>query len=186
MEMPWHTDIPNHATKPFPFRSLWMVKNPNPQQSGRTRWLNIEDGMNYLSGELLEMLPHIKVLQQSWYKPGTDEAVFNFIKTHPITGKHSLRVNHHNNLERGVSDAWIKHVYVDGVEQPDCSLIRRYIDELLKHPELFYEHTWDDYDIALYDNWSFLHSRSELQLGETPDTNERKFYRVNIDHVQKI
>jgi alpha-ketoglutarate-dependent taurine dioxygenase len=105
--------------------------------------------------------------------------MFDFIKVHPVTGKKSLRLNYYATSEK--SGAWIKKVYIDGIEQPDCSLIQTYIDYLLQFPELYIKHVWDTYDIAIYDNYSFIHGRTALVFNE--GNNERKFYRINIDHM---
>jgi alpha-ketoglutarate-dependent taurine dioxygenase len=179
--MPFHADIPNRTTNPFPHRSLWIVKNPNKLLSGHTYWLNIEDGIEYLSPTLIDLIPRIKVLQQSWYVKGTDEKLFDFIKVHPITNKKSLRLNYY--VTPGNESAWIKEVHIDGIKQPDCSLIQEYIDHLLEYPELFIKHVWDTTDIAVYDNYSSIHGRTQLVLGDTAEDNERKFYRMNIDHI---
>lgn len=183
-EMAWHADIPNRRVKPFPHRSLWIVKNPNPEISGKTKWLNIslDDCEQYLTQELKDLIPRITVQQQSWYHPGTDLQMHDFVKVHPVTGERSLRLNYYNDPAKGRTGAWIKTVYVDGQEQPDCSLIQQYIDCLLEHEELFYCHQWDDMDLIIYDNYSFLHTRTALVLGEAATSNERMFYRTNIDH----
>jgi alpha-ketoglutarate-dependent taurine dioxygenase len=183
-EMAWHADIPNRSYRPFPHRSLWIVKNPNPEISGKTKWLNINlaDCEKYLTNELRELLPRITVQQQSWYTPGTDLQTHNFIKVHPVTGERSLRLNYYNDLSKGRMGAWIKHVYIDGHEQSDCSLIQQYIDCLLAYDDLFYCHQWDQFDIAIYDNYPFIHGRTELIVEENTINKERKFYRTNIDH----
>jgi alpha-ketoglutarate-dependent taurine dioxygenase len=183
-EMAWHADIPNRSYKPFPHRSLWIIKNPNPEISGKTKWLNINlnECEKYLTDELKELLPRVTIQQQSWYTPGTDLQMHNFIKIHPVTGERSLRLNYYNNPEKGRTGAWIKNVYIDGQEQPHCGLIQQYIDCLLEHEELFYCHQWDDMDLVIYDNYPFLHTRTALVLGENATSDERKFYRTNIDH----
>jgi alpha-ketoglutarate-dependent taurine dioxygenase len=58
-------------------------------------------------------------------------------------------------------------------------LIGSAMEKLLTRKELKYQHTWDIGDMALYDNWSFIHGRTELVLepGEV-----REFWRANIDH----
>jgi alpha-ketoglutarate-dependent taurine dioxygenase len=183
-EMAWHADIPNRRIKPFPHRSLWIVKNPNPEFSGKTKWLNIDLDCceQYLTDELKALLPRVTIQQQSWYTPGTDLQMHNFVKIHPVTGQRSLRLNYYNDPHKGRTGAWIKNVYIDGQEQSDCSLIQQYIDCLLKHEELFYCHQWDDMDLIIYDNYSFIHNRTALVLGEDTTSDERMFYRTNIDH----
>lgn len=183
-EMSWHADIPNRQHNPFPHRALWMVKNPNPETSGQTRWLNIEDGINYLTPELTALLPRVQVLQQSWYEGGTDLQLHDFVKVHPVTGQRSLRLNYYVGYPGVVKseNAWIKQVHIDGVIQLDQSLIQRYIDHLLTVPQLYYQHQWDDYDIVIYDNYAFVHGRTALKLNSPTGVQERKLYRVNIDH----
>jgi alpha-ketoglutarate-dependent taurine dioxygenase len=178
-DMPWHADIPNRIYKPFPFRSLWIVSNPNPTESGKTSWLNLEQAIDYLTSEMKELLPRVKIIQQSWYTPGTDIKEFDLLKTHPITGKQSLRLNYYN-WEKNV-EAWICGVKIDGISQADCSLVREWLTYLEKIPELNYTHMWDTYDIAIYDNWPFVHNRTQLKFNG--DAEIRKFYRINIDHL---
>lgn len=180
-DMPWHSDIPNRQYKPFPFRSLWIVSNPNPHISGKTRWLNLEKALDYLTPEMKELLPRVRIIQQSWYEPGTDVQEFDLVKTHPITGKQSLRLNYYNWFTR--KDAWITGVKIDGVLQPDCKLVKEWLEYLERIPELVYEHTWDTYDISIYDNWPFVHARTRLIFNSNAEL--RKFYRINIDHLDE-
>lgn len=179
-EMPWHADIPNRSHNPFPFRSLWITKNPNPKYSGKTSWLNLELAMQYLSEEELSFVSNSSVVQQSWYEPGTDVKELPMIKQHPITGNKSLRLNFFNDPEKNISNAWITGIKHNEQLQENCYFIRDLLLKLEKIPELVYEHTWDTFDIAIYDNWSFVHKRSHL----IPNRNdpERHFFRINIDH----
>lgn len=179
-EMPWHADIPNRSFSPFPFRSLWITKNPRPKWSGHTSWLNLELGMKHLSKDLMDLAERITVVQQSWYTPGTDIKEFPLIKIHPITGEKSLRVNYFVEPEKERSeDAWIIGVKIDNELQKDCNLIKEYLEYLSKEQSLVYTHVWDTFDIIIYDNWSFVHKRSQVLAGPT---EERHFYRVNINH----
>lgn len=177
--MPWHSDIPNRSFKPFPFRSLWITKNPNPLFSGKTSWMNLELAMNYLTEEELILAQNSSVLQQSWYEPGTDLKELPMIKTHPITGNQSLRLNFYNDPDLNRTNAWITGIKCNGQLQDNCYIIRDLLTKLEKIPDLVYEHTWDTFDIALYDNWTFVHKRTTLHTGQT---GERHFYRINIDH----
>ena len=178
--MPWHADIPNRDIDPYPMRSLWITKNPFPQISGKTSWLNLELCFEYLNERQKELLDKVEIIQQSWYEPGTDIKVFPFVKIHPITGKKSLRLNYYNDRNLKQQDAWIIGVKIDGVLQPDCSLIKDFLDHLEKEQALTYEHTWSNFDITIYDNWPFVHRRTPIIAGPK---GERHFYRVNIDHI---
>jgi len=177
-DMPWHADIPNRRHNPFPFRSLWIVSNPNPHISGKTRWLNLEKALDYLTPEMKEMLPRVRIIQQSWYQPSTDIQEFDLLKTHSVTGKQSLRLNYYNWLAR--KDAWIIGVKIDGILQKDCRLVKEWLEYLEKVPVLVYEHTWDINDISIYDNWPLVHARTRLIFNSSSEI--RKFYRINIDH----
>lgn len=176
--MPWHSDIPNRKINPYPFRSLWIIENPDPENSGKTSWLDLEESINHLPESLLTLAKNTEVVQQSWYEPGTDINEFPLIKKHPITLRESLRLNYFNDPKRNIFNAWIKGIKIEGKLQNDCSIIDDLLKYLEKIPELVYTHTWDNFDIAIYDNWSFVHSRTTI----TSDGN-RSFYRVNIDHV---
>jgi alpha-ketoglutarate-dependent taurine dioxygenase len=177
--MPYHADIPNRSVRPFPLRSLWITKNPRPTVSGITGFLNItEEAFIYLTPAQQELLHRVKIIQQSWYTPGTDIQEHDLIKTHPVTGVKSLRLNYYNTAT--YKGAWICGVKIDGILQADCSLVAEFIDQLLKFQELQYFHTWDTYDISIYDNYSFIHNRTPLLLEEG---DERHFYRINIDHT---
>jgi alpha-ketoglutarate-dependent taurine dioxygenase len=178
--MPWHADIPNRTLDPYPMRSLWITKNPFPQISGKTCWLNLELCFDYLTAKQKELLDKVEIIQQSWYEPGTDIKEFPFVKTHPITGRKSLRLNYYNDRDQKKEDAWIVGVKIDGVLQSDCSLIKDFLDHLENIQDLIYEHTWDTFDIVIYDNWPFVHRRSQVIPGPK---GERHFYRVNIDHI---
>lgn len=184
-EMPWHSDIPNRKFKPFPFRSIWMAENPNTLNSGKTHWLNIEDSINSLSENYKNLIPNIKIKQQDWYnKENTKFDIYDFIKIHPITGKQSLRLNYYVGYPniKNSQNAWIKSVYINDIEQKDNSLIQQYIDEILSIPCMFYQHIWDQWDIAIYDNYSFVHGRTQVKL-ESYEESERILYRINIDHL---
>ena len=180
-EMPWHADIPNHKNNPFPIRTIWMVKNPNPE-SGLTSWLNIEDGFDMLPEDLKLQAEQIKIVQQSWWIPGTSIQEYDFIKTHPVTGRKSLRLNYFCEPDKNVNDAWIKNVIVDGQLLDPRETLLPYYNFLLSKPEFLYTHKWETYDIIVYDNWSFVHSRTPLIFDSAL---ERLMYRTNIDHVVK-
>ena len=177
-EMQWHADIPNKQDKPFPIRTIWMVKNPNPD-SGLTSWLNIEDGLATLPVELKSQLNSIKVIQQSWWNKDTDIREFDFVKTHPVTGQQSLRLNFFCDPARNITDAWIRNVRVDGKLLNPRDTLVPFFKHLESQPELNYTHRWDDFDIIVYDNWSFVHNRSKLEFDPSL---ERLMYRSNIDH----
>jgi alpha-ketoglutarate-dependent taurine dioxygenase len=178
-EMPWHADIPNKKIKPFPTRALWMCRNPNPE-SGLTTWLNISEGIDYLSQELKDKISDIKIVQQSWWVKGTEVDTYDFIKQHPVTRQQSLRLNYFNDPEANISDAWIKNVIYKGEVLEPKPILSEYSKLLQSFPELVYVHKWDDFDMAIYDNWPFVHRRSKLEFDPTLD---RLFYRANIDHL---
>jgi alpha-ketoglutarate-dependent taurine dioxygenase len=177
--MPWHSDIPNKKIKPFPHRTLWMVSNPNPE-SGLTTWLNIEDGLNRLPDNLKSQIDDIKIIQQSWYQQGTEVQEFNFLKVHPITGKTSLRLNYYCVPEEDINDAWIKKVKYKNTIMDPKPILSPFYKFLETQQDLLYTHKWDDFDIVIYDNWPFVHNRTQLDFDPSL---ERKFYRTNIDHI---
>jgi alpha-ketoglutarate-dependent taurine dioxygenase len=187
-DMFWHADIPNDETRPYPIRMLWCKDNPNTENSGKTFWLNIvlKDCQPFLRPDQVALLEpgRVKIEQQSWHRPGTEIRVYDFVKTHPVTGAKSLRLNAFNDPANGITDNWITRVWIDGQEQPDCGLIADFIKTLENVPELRYEHTWGKDDLAIYDNWSFIHGRTAINLEH--DSDERLFFRLNVHHNPKL
>lgn len=181
IEMPWHADIPNHETKPFPHRLLYMNKQPDSNY-GKTRWLNIDLDILNLKNSQLELFSECSVLQQSWWQRGENLQRHSFIKEHPlIKGRKSLRLNYYvKENDPATSSAWILKSFYKNSEIPNSKLIGSTIHQLYQNPNLVYEHTWDIGDIAVYDNWSFVHGRSALI---DDNTAVRQFIRGNIDHL---
>lgn len=178
-EMPFHADIPNHPDRPFPHRFLYMNKQPS-NLYGRTYWLNIDLDLLNLENKELNYYKDCSVIQQSWWEPGTNLQKLSFIKNHPIVeGRQSLRLNYYV-LPQGQKDAWILECYHKDQKLDNRTFLGTIIDKLRSRPELMYTHTWDEGDMVIYDNWSFIHGRTPLVLQE----NEiREFIRANIDHV---
>lgn len=181
--MPWHADLPNCPINPFPIRSLWMTKNPNPS-CGLTSFLNLTDSIELLSDKLKNLLNRITIVQQEWeapeideYTPGLNKQEFDIFKIHPVTGTKSLRLNSFNSP--GIKNSWIRELIIDGISTEDCSLVREFLNDIASHESMIYTHTWDTNDILVYDNWSLVHKRTALQL--PPDT-VRLIYRINILH----
>lgn len=181
-KMPWHADIPNKVDRPFPIRSIWMNKNPNPD-SGLTSWMNVEDGIDNLTNELKSQINDIKIMQQSWWEQNTDIQIFDFIKRHPITDKNSLRLNFFRDDDIKNSNAWIKNVFVKGEMQDPKPVLSPFFKYLETQQDLIYTHRWDDFDIIIYDNWPLVHNRTKLEFDISL---ERLMYRTNIDHLTDL
>lgn len=180
--MPWHADIPNSEDMSFPWRALYMVSNPNPH-AGFTDWLNIRLDLINPTPEQLDVWKRTQVLNHSWHRPGNTSEVrrLDFIKTHPITGVQSLRTNffHHDTVP-GSKNAWIQKTFTDGKEVDNMEFHGRLHHDLERRRELYYRHQWSNYDVVLYDNYSFVHRRTHLQLGGAAEP--RKMVRCNIHH----
>lgn len=179
-EMPWHSDIPNHKTKPFPHRLLYMNAQPDPNY-GKTRWLNVDLDILNLPEDKVKMFQECYVIQQSWWERGKNLQRLSFIKDHPIVKERkSLRLNYFVKEDEPItSNAWILKSFHKDQELSNSQLIGNAIHELYQNKNFVYEHTWDIGDIAVYDNWSFVHGRTAL----IDDTNAlRQFIRGNIDH----
>ena len=179
-EMPWHADIPNHETAPFPHRFLYMNVQPDSNY-GKTRWLNIDLDILQLTQEQESFFRDCSVLQQSWWEPGKNLQHHSFIKSHPlIKDRESLRLNFYvKKDDPKTNSAWILKSFYKDQEIDNLQLVGNTIYKLYQRPKLVYEHTWDVGDMAIYDNWSFVHGRSALIDEENA---LRQFIRGNIDH----
>lgn len=177
-KMPWHSDIPNHGDRSFPWRSLYIKNNPNPKD-GLTSWMNIRLDLINPSADELDLYSRIKIENQSWYRTGEEIVLNDFIKTHPITHKKSLRANYFFNYNSPTERPWIKRTFLDGVEKEPYDLLGPIYKRLQQREDLVYTHEWQLYDIVIYDNWNFLHRRTYLNLDKN---QERLFFRANIHH----
>lgn len=178
--MPWHADIPLNGVQSFPWRSLYIVNNPNPE-SGITEFMNIRVDLVGPSESEYEKYKTMTTKSQSWYKRGEQDVIEPFIKVHPVTSLESLRLNHYVDGPWS-STAWIKEVFVDGVKSNNISTLGPILGELANRPELNYKHKWQTYDLIIYDNWNFVHKRTKVDIAPG---QERKFIRANIHHVTR-
>lgn len=177
MAMPWHADVPNNGKASFPWRSLYITKNPNPE-SGFTDFLNVRLDLIDPNEETLRYYQSITILTQSWYLTGESDNIGPFIKDHPITGKQSLRLNQYVDGPWSKS-AWIKESFVNGEQKKNSEVIAPILANLAGREDLLYRHKWQDYDFVIYDNWNFVHKRTRVEI----DPGEvREFIRANVHH----
>ena len=115
-------------------------------------------------------------------RPGTEFREFNLIKTHPVTGRNSLRLNYFNDAKAGIKNGYIHSLKIDGETIDPGDLYREFFGVLESKPNLQYVHKWGDNDIVIYDNWTFVHNRTALSFSDDSGL-ERIFLRCNIDHV---
>ena len=175
-EMPWHADIPNAVSYAFPIRAIWMKTCPNPQ-AGFTIWMNTPKAMKSVNEDLQKRWGMHRIVQQSWYDPGTDLQEFPSMMCHPITGEYCPRVNYHVDDEQ--KEGWIVDTKLGG-ETQGTGIVAEMLSKMEQQKDCVYEHHWDELDLVLYDNYSFVHRRTALEID---DGLERLMYRVNIDHV---
>lgn len=174
-EMPWHADIPNAVEYAFPNRAIWMKTCPNPQ-AGFTIWLNTPKSYRTVNDDLKRRWLETRIVQQSWYEPGKDLQEFDSMIVHPITGELCPRVNYH--VDDKQNEGWIVDTKVNGVNQ-GCAVVAEMLAEMEKQPNCVYEHHWDETDYVIYDNHTFVHRRTALEID---DGMERLMWRMNIDH----
>jgi alpha-ketoglutarate-dependent taurine dioxygenase len=176
--MPWHADIPIWKGMEFPWRCLYNTRNDNPN-AGFTSWMSLMLDHINPSVEELDYFSRIKILNQSWHGHQGEEYLNSFIKEDPITRKQSLRANYF--VAPGWSDkAWIKETYVDDKKVDNLETLGKIYKLLSSRQDLVYQHKWTQYDCIIYNNWSFVHNRTTLELLPGQD---RVFTRTNIAHL---
>lgn len=174
-EMPWHADIANRVDGGInlPHRCIYMKTVPNPE-AGFTYWLDMEFAYPQVHPALRQRWENRTVVQQNWHHPGRDIIDWSSMKTHPITGRTSPRCNYH-----GIVDSWILDTKtLDGTNM-GTGIVEELMEAMAEIPNAVYEHRWQPNDIILYDNWPFVHRRSELNI---KNGEERLMWRANIDH----
>lgn len=178
MSMPWHSDIPLWQGKEFPWRCLYNVKNDNPD-AGFTNWLSVMLNHIVPDEEELDLYSRIKVLHQSWHGHDDENYLKDFIKEDPVTGEKSLRANYFVSPQWG-EKAWIKETFVDDKKVDNLETLGKIYKRLSSRQDLVYTHQWSQFDCIIYNNWSFMHNRTALNL---QPNQERVFIRGNISHL---
>lgn len=173
--LPWHVDHSHHGDRSFPWRSLYIRKNPNPE-NGLTGFINLRLDNIRPTDQELDYYKRLEVLNVGWYKVGDNPVKNSYIKVHPLSGKMSLRSNHF----RVNTPAYIDKTYLDGVEVDNLETLGPIHKKLSEREDLTYYHRWQDYDLLIYDNYHFMHNRTDLRLSAG---QIREFFRANVAHL---
>ena len=174
--MPWHADNPDIGDKSYPIRCLRMVTCPNTD-AGFTGFLDIEQGWNMLPDAMRNAWMSYAIEQQSWYDAGTNLELLAPVKIHPITGGVSPLVNHHNH--KNIKDAWIRDMIDSAGNRIGCGPMTELINAMSSIDGCVYQHRWEEGDIIIYDNFSLLHNRTDLEITQQV---ERLMWRINVVH----
>jgi len=178
-DMKYHSDMAHMDAVSFPARSLYMVRGTS-NGSGATSWLNMELAWEHFTDAEREQYAGVNVIQQDMYNPDTRMETFPFLKTNPLTGKVSPRVNCY--ITPGQNrKAWIHHVEVDGAALVRSGpFIEKVYAECESKPNALYTHHWEDGDILVYDNFGTVHKRKPvtLQPGEPDRLLKRLTFNV--------
>jgi len=177
-DMKYHADMAHVGENSFPARALYMVRGAE-NRSGETAWLNLELAWAQFSREEREQFKDYYVVQQDMYKAGTNLIRFPFLKVNPNSGKISPRVNCYITPGRNTV-AWIHHVEKDDAPLADSGAFIESVYQLCENKNnTVYSHTWDDGDLIIYDNWPFVHKRTEVKL--QPDEPDRLLKRLTFN-----
>lgn len=178
-EMKYHSDMAHMEDNSFPGRALYMVRGAQ-DGSGATSWLNLESAWEQFTDEERKLYDGITVVQQDMYKPDTRLEKFDFLKTNPLSGKVSPRVNCYvtPNVNK---KAWVHHIEKHGKE---LALTGLFVEDVYRLCELkkdtLYTHHWENGDILVYDNFGTVHKREPvtLQPGEADRLLKRLTFNV--------
>jgi alpha-ketoglutarate-dependent taurine dioxygenase len=179
-EMKYHSDMAHMEENSFPGRALYMVRGAE-DGSGATSWLNLESAWEQCTDEERKLYEGITVVQQDMYNPGTRLEKFDFLKTNPLSGKVSPRVNCYITPLKN-KKAWIHHI-----EKHDkqLALTGLFVEEVYKMCEqkqnTLYTHHWEDGDILVYDNFGTVHKREPVTL--QPGESDRLLKRLTFNVV---
>jgi alpha-ketoglutarate-dependent taurine dioxygenase len=181
--MAYHSDMPHpkaSGNPAFPVRALFMVRTTN-NHSGKTTWLDMEEGWSQMTAEERAMWDGVEVIQQHMYKPGTAFERFPALKYNPWTGRPSLRLNCMRNAPNG--NAWLRLFFKDGKGLPlieSLDLLNKTYQILESKPNSMIEWDWKDGDLLVYHNWPSVHRRTEVTLEEGEEKRKLKRLTINV------
>lgn len=177
-EMKYHSDMAHMDEISFPARALYMVRSAL-DGSGDTAWLNLEEAWSQMTSDEKQMFSDLQVVQQDMYNPDTRLETFDFLKTHPVTGKISPRVNCYMTPGKN-KKAWVHHIKKNGKVVNNTGEIIENVYRLCESKkETFYSHHWDNGDILVYDNFGTVHKRNPVTF--TPGEPDRLLKRLTFN-----
>ncbi|MFA5583256.1 MAG: TauD/TfdA family dioxygenase [Bacteriovoracaceae bacterium] len=90
------------------------------------------------------------------------------VQKHPTSGKMILRL-----AERVHTQMNPVELEISGSKRPEE--LYQYLKNMLYHPDFVYEHKWEEGDLIVVDNFTYLHGRKALGANE-----KRSFKRIQI------
>jgi len=161
--MGYHADMPHINELSYPGRALYMVNN-TADGSGDTTWLNIESGWEQLTQEEKDSFNEYEIVFQDMYVPNTRLKTLPFLKINPKTNKPSPNLNcyYHSAVN---PYAWIRSILKNKVElsfDEATNFMSSTYQLLESKKDILYQHTWQNGDIIVYDNWFNVHKRESV------------------------
>lgn len=178
MHMPWHADMPHVENDSYPGRMLYMSKN-TIDQSGNTTWLHLEHAWSQLTDQERNSYNNYEFVFHDYYRPNTRIEKFPFLKINPKTNKISPRINCYYSTK--FIFAWIHHVELNGTQLNENDLDKFMSDtysKLEQQNNVIYDHTWEEGDIVIYNNWASVHKRATVD-SQSPRLLKRLTFNFN-------
>lgn len=187
--MAYHADMPHVNELSYPGRVLYMAENTQ-DGSGTTTWLNLEHGWQQCSPSEQGAYLDLTVVHQDMYVPGARLEKFPFLKTNPKTLRLSPRVNcwymgPPRSPGAQPSLAWIHHLERSGRPLDPATtggIITEVYALLESKKDTVYQHTWQDGDIIVYDNWFNVHRRDAVN-DATAKSGRRLLKRLTFNFI---
>mgnify|MGYP006257023471 CR=1 FL=1 len=164
-------NVPFHWDGAFFKEPRWLLFycTESEGSGGETLFVNTEKIWNSLTDEEKNSSQHIELEYET-------EKVAHYggkirvplVQAHPATGATILRM-----AERVISELNPVSLKIHGSQQPE-KFYESFVQKLYD-PEFVYEHRWEQGDLLVVDNFTYLHGRRHLGTNE-----KRSFKRIQI------
>jgi alpha-ketoglutarate-dependent taurine dioxygenase len=163
IKVPWHIDLTHFPSQLIPNRVLYSVELGETPAS--TQFIDTVQGLNQIDPELKKFLSKSTALCKAPY-----ETPWKCYVRRPAANWHPI----HNDYGLVADELFTQQIEELSKDIDYKTWIRQEVIDKMISDETYYVHTWEVYDLLLYDNWSTIHFRDSFN-------GTRKLKRVTWD-----
>jgi len=162
-EMWFHHDTSYY---PEPHRATLLYGMTLTSTGGETRFSNMYEAYNRIPRALRDKLEGKRVLQVHDYKRrerlDLDSIDLSKVRhqsqpifiTHPATGMKALFISR------------LMSARIEGLDNNESEDALNQLFEISEDPDIIFEHSWELYDLVVWDNWCSIHARNDFPRDE--------------------
>lgn len=174
-QLPPHSDLSHHPSRPYPYRSLYPVVLPT-DGSGTTTWYSMYRIIDLIPKSRLNVLRTMIAWHRPAYGTGWEGRWNRLIELDPITGLEWLAWD--KLFVTRLADIHTREILEQEYQEEIQAELNEYMDALMTSPGYQYTHHWAPNDLVVWSNRGLVHTRTQIGSGQS-----RKMWRITFDLV---